>query len=170
VDRGSFSIEIILTLFAFKVLYPNAFYLSRGNHETDNMNKVYGFEGEAKAKYSDKAFQFFSEIFNTIPLANVIGGKIFVVHGGLFSRDDVTLDEIRKIDRFRQPGSEGLMCELLWSDPCETNGRLPSKRGIGIQFGPDVTENFLKSNGLDLLIRSHEVRENGYAIEHNGKW
>lgn len=38
--------------------------------------------------------------------------RYFVVHGGLFSRDGVTLDEIRKINRFgRQPGQEGLMCE-----------------------------------------------------------
>ncbi|CAB5089498.1 unnamed protein product [Rhizophagus irregularis] len=61
------------------------------------------------------------------------------------------------------------MCELLWSDPQPQPGRGPSKRGVGIQFGPDVTENFLKRNNLELLIRSHEVKENGYVIEHNGK-
>jgi serine/threonine-protein phosphatase 5 len=39
--------------------------------------------------------------------------RYFVVHGGLFSKDGVTLDEIRKIDRIgRQPGQEGLMCEF----------------------------------------------------------
>ena len=37
--------------------------------------------------------------------------RFFVVHGGLFSKDGVTLDEIRKIERIgRQPGTEGLMC------------------------------------------------------------
>ncbi|KAI9143471.1 Metallo-dependent phosphatase-like protein [Paraphysoderma sedebokerense] len=169
VDRGSFSVEVMLTLLAFKWLYPNAFFLSRGNHETDDMNKVYGFEGEVKAKYSDTAMKVFSELFNAIPLCNVINEKIIVVHGGLFSRDDVTLDDIRKIDRFRQPGNEGLMCELLWSDPQPEPGRGPSKRGVGFGFGPDVTDNFLKRNGLELLIRSHEVKQEGYVIEHNGK-
>ncbi len=48
VDRGSFSVECIVALFAFKLLYPTGMYLSRGNHETDDMNRVYGFEGEVK--------------------------------------------------------------------------------------------------------------------------
>ncbi|CAG8709916.1 5756_t:CDS:2, partial [Ambispora leptoticha] len=170
VDRGSFSVEIILTLFVYQWLYPKGLYLTRGNHETDDMNKVYGFEGEVKAKYSDTMFDLFAETFATLPLAHLINGKIFVTHGGLFSRDDVTLDEIRQINRFkRKPESTGLMCELLWSDPQKNPGRGLSKRGVGIQFGPDVTEKFLKLNNLDLLIRSHEVKENGYVIEHNGK-
>ncbi|KAJ3343694.1 hypothetical protein HDU83_005544 [Entophlyctis luteolus] len=169
VDRGSFSVECILALLAFKVLSPNCLYMSRGNHETDDMNKVYGFEGEVKAKYSDVMFKLFSEIFNAVPLGNIIGEKIFVIHGGLFSRDGVTMDEIRKIDRFKQPGSEGLMCELLWSDPQNTPGRSRSKRGVGTQFGPDVTEAFCKANNLDMIIRSHEVKDNGYEIAHNGR-
>jgi serine/threonine-protein phosphatase 5 len=171
VDRGSFSVEVILTLFAYKWLYPNQLFLARGNHETDNMNKVYGFEGEVKAKFSDLMFKLFSETFNALPLAHVIENKVFVTHGGLFSRDNVTLDEIRKIDRIGQgqPGSDGLMCELLWSDPQPELGRSPSKRGVGTQFGPDVTKNFLETNNLDMVIRSHEVKEEGYVIEHDGK-
>ncbi|KAJ3213777.1 Serine/threonine-protein phosphatase 5 [Dinochytrium kinnereticum] len=169
VDRGSFSLECILTLLTYKVLYPSAMYLSRGNHETDDMNKVYGFEGEVKSKFSDLTFKLFSEIFNAVPLGNLIGNKILVIHGGLFSKDGVTIEEIRKINRFRQPGSEGLMCELLWSDPQDSMGRSRSKRGVGIQFGPDVTEEFCKTNGLDCIIRSHEVKQDGYEVAHNGK-
>ncbi|KAJ1911236.1 Palmitoyl-protein thioesterase 1 [Tieghemiomyces parasiticus] len=169
VDRGSFSLEIILILFAYKWLYPNSVYLARGNHETNNMNKVYGFEGEVKAKFSETMFKLFAETFNALPLGHLIQEKIFVVHGGLFSRDNVSLDEIRQINRFMQPPTEGLMCEILWSDPQPLPGRRPSKRGTGIEFGPDVTENFLNHNNLDLLIRSHEVKDEGYVIEHNGK-
>ena len=28
--------------------------------------------------------------------------KILVIHGGLFSKDGVTIDDLRKIDRFKQ--------------------------------------------------------------------
>jgi serine/threonine-protein phosphatase 5 len=50
VDRGSFSLEVATTVVAFKVLYPDHFHLTRGNHETNDMNKIYGFEGEVKHK------------------------------------------------------------------------------------------------------------------------
>jgi len=87
----------------------------------------------------------------------------------LFSKDDVTLDDIRRIDRVgRQPGQEGILCELLWTDPQELPGRGPSKRGVGIAFGPDVTKRWCTLNGVTGIIRSHEVRQNGYAIEHAG--
>jgi serine/threonine-protein phosphatase 5 len=94
-----------------------------------------------------------------------------VLHGGLFSDDKVTLDDIRKLNRHnqRQPGQAGLMMEMLWTDPQTEPGRGPSKRGVGMQFGPDVTKRFCENNGLDAIIRSHEVRMEGYEEEHDGK-
>ncbi|KAL5731832.1 protein-serine/threonine phosphatase [Ranunculus cassubicifolius] len=169
VDRGSFSLEVILTLFAFKCMSPSAIYLARGNHESKNMNKIYGFEGEVKSKLSDTFVELFAEVFCCLPLAHVLNGKVFVVHGGLFSTDGVKLSDIRAIDRFCEPPEEGLMCELLWSDPQSLPGRGPSKRGVGLAFGEDVTRKFLQDNNLDLVVRSHEVKDEGYEVEHNGK-
>ena len=54
VDRGSFSVETMFTMFAFKLLLPDHYMILRGNHETINLNKVYGFEGEVKHKYAAK--------------------------------------------------------------------------------------------------------------------
>lgn len=169
VDRGSFSVEVILTLFAFKCMSPSAMYLSRGNHESKSMNKIYGFEGEVKSKLSETFVELFAEVFCCLPLAHVINDKVFVVHGGLFSVDGVKLSDIRAIDRFCEPPEEGLMCELLWSDPQPQLGRGPSKRGVGLAFGADVTKRFLQENNLDLIVRSHEVKDEGYEIEHDGK-
>ncbi|CAG12750.1 unnamed protein product, partial [Tetraodon nigroviridis] len=169
VDRGSFSLEVILTLFGFKLLYPDNFHLLRGNHETDNMNQMYGFEGEVKAKYTAQMFQLFSEVFQWLPLAQCINNKVLVMHGGLFSEDGVTLEDLRKIDRNRQPPDSGPMCDLLWSDPQPQNGRSISKRGVSCQFGPDVTERFLSQNKLDFIVRSHEVKAEGYEVTHSGK-
>ncbi|KAJ4836831.1 Serine/threonine-protein phosphatase 5 [Turnera subulata] len=169
VDRGSFSVEVILTLFAFKCMCPSAIYLSRGNHESKSMNKIYGFEGEVRSKLSETFVELFAEVFCCLPLAHVINQKVFVVHGGLFSVDGVKLSDIRAIDRFCEPPEEGLMCELLWSDPQPFPGRGPSKRGVGLSFGKDVTEKFLRENNLDLVVRSHEVKDEGYEIEHDGK-
>lgn len=169
VDRGSFSVECIFTLFSFKLLYPEHFFMSRGNHESATMNQMYGFDGEVKAKYSAQMAELFTEVYNWLPLAHCLNNRVLVMHGGLFTRDDVTLSEIRSLDRNRQPPEEGPMCELLWSDPQPQPGRAPSKRGVGCQFGPDVTKKFLELNKLDYVIRSHEVKNEGYQVDHDGK-
>lgn len=118
VDRGSFSAEVILTLFAYKCLFPTSLHLARGNHETAGMNRIYGFDGEVRAKYGGLLADLFREAFCALPLGHVVGsekrgkggkgGRALVVHGGLFSRDGVTLDDLRRIDRFREPPDEGV--------------------------------------------------------------
>lgn len=143
-----------------------------GNHESAVMNQMYGFEGEVKSKYSAQMAELFTEVYNWLPLCHLINGKILVsgslpslgfcrsdfsilqvMHGGLFSNDDVTIDELRKIDRNRQPPEDGPMCDLLWSDPQPQNGRSTSKRGVGTQFGPDVTQRFCSKHNLQYVVR-----------------
>ena len=169
VDRGSFSVEVVTTLFCYKLLYPNSFFLSRGNHEGRQMNKMYGFEGEVRHKYDDNVMTLFTEVFNWLPLYHTLNNKIFVVHGGLFQQDNVTLDELKQVNRNCEPPESGLMSDALWSDPQPFPGRGPSKRGVGLTFGPDVTANFLDANGLKMIVRSHEVKDEGYLVEHNGR-
>ena len=164
VDRGSFSVECLITLLCFKLLYPKHFYLARGNHESRNLNKVYGFEQEVLSKYDSTVYESFVRFFFSLPLAHCINKEILVLHGGLFSKDGVTLNDIRKIKRFREVPESGIMCELLWSDPSSINGRHPSNRGVAITFGPDVVKDFLKNNKLVKLVRSHECKSEGYEI------
>lgn len=148
IDRGSFSVEVIITLLSWKICFPNHFFMSRGNHETKNLNKMYGFEGEVKAKYDLKVYELFNDMFQYLPLSHCINKKVFVTHGGIFSKDGVKLEDIRKTKRDKEPGDEGIMVDCLWADPCDIPGRHPSKRGISVMFGPDVTEKFLNDNDL----------------------
>ena len=133
------------------------------------MNGLYGFEKECISKYCSELFSMFSEVFNYLPIGHILGNKVLIVHGGLFGDDNVTLDLIQTFNRFCQPPELGPMNDILWSDPMDQIGRAPSPRGITKTFGPDITENFLKKENLDLLIRSHQVQIEGYLVQHNGK-
>ncbi|KAJ2459170.1 Palmitoyl-protein thioesterase 1 [Coemansia sp. RSA 2424] len=184
VDRGSFSVEVIMLFFSLKLLYPNAFFLNRGNHESIDMNQLYGFEGEVRHKYpaqGKRMFDLFQETFEALPVAHLIQEKVFVVHGGLYSRETarnanqpdgdgvVRLDELRELSRFYQPSHSKLLTESLWSDPQAANGRAPNPRGTAIQYGPDVTKEFCDTNNLKMVIRSHQQMDEGYEIAHDGK-
>ncbi|EGG23306.1 Protein phosphatase 5 [Cavenderia fasciculata] len=169
VDRGSWSFEVIITLLSFKLLYPNHMHLTRGNHESIEMNRFYGFTGEVLHKYSEKVHDLFTDLFVWFPLAFVLDNDYLVVHGGLFGKDGVTLDDIRKLNRAQPDSTENELVQcLLWSDPQTNNGIAPSSRGVGVYFGPDVTRKFLKQNNLCGVIRSHEVKADGYQVDDEG--
>lgn len=89
--------------------------------------------------------------------------RYFVVHGGLFSRDGVTLEEIQKIDRIgRQPGQSGLMCELLWTDPQDMPGRGPSKRvSRWVPLRCSVAEHTLPGCWYCIRARRHQAMVHG---------
>ena len=83
------------------------------------MNKIYGFHGEVKHKYDEKVMDVFSRLFQALPLAATIEGKVFVTHGGLSTQEGgVSLDEIAAINRFMEPPQSGLMSDLMWSGEC----------------------------------------------------
>ena len=169
VDRGSQGLEILLTLFAWKLANPACIHLNRGNHEADTMNMQYGFESEMASKMSVEMFRKCSKVFEALPVGHIIGDSVLVVHGGLFGDDSVTVETIQGMSRFGQPPESGPMNDILWSDPMDSPGHAPSPRGVTKTFGPDVTERFLNENHLELLIRSHQVQQEGYLVQHNGK-
>ena len=116
VDRGKNSIETICLLFAYKIRYKENFFMLRGNHESENINKIYGFFDECKRRYSVKLWKLFSDCFNSLPIAALVNDKIICMHGGL-SPDLTSLDQLKKIVRPTEIPDTGLLCDLLWSDP-----------------------------------------------------
>jgi len=169
VDRGADGMECMLVLFAYKLAYPQYFFMNRGNHETQEINYIYGFQREVFKKYDETLYVHFNAIFNWLPLCHVINHRIFTVHGGLPATDNVTLNDIRNLKKNGTSFLYGTAADLLWADPQTENGRTWSLRGVSKVFGPDITEAFLQLNNLDYIIRSHEVADEGYEIQHNGK-
>jgi len=164
VDRGKYSMETICLLLAYKIKYPENFFLLRGNHECASINRIYGFYDECKRRYNIKVWKSFTDCFNCLPVCAVIDEKIFCCHGGL-SPDLNSLDQIRQIVRPTDVPDTGLICDLLWSDPDkETSGWQESDRGVSFTFGPDIVQKFLQRQDLDLVCRAHQVVEDGYEF------
>ncbi|KAM8939382.1 serine/threonine-protein phosphatase with EF-hands 2 [Pelodytes ibericus] len=296
VDRGKQSIEILMILFAYLLIYPKVVHLNRGNHEDYIVNLRYGFTKEVMKKYKvygKKILKMLQSVFSWLPLATLIDQKVLVTHGGV--SDTTDLEILSKIERHkfastlrprkkkgktkqadekfspekhtngdstltveatvapqrsgsfsssprfipkykgkrsasspttmtidrqeiskrvqravdeelekcrRQVGftetyaesdssmsvpesdsdsSEVLdydidseerkqIVDILWSDPMSQDGcKSNTVRGGGCYFGPDVTDKILKKHGLQMLIRSHECKQEGYEFCHNGK-
>lgn len=164
VDRGKQSIETICLLLAYKIFYPESVFLLRGNHENPGINRIYGFYDECKRRYSIKLWKSFSDVFNCLPISALIDGKIICMHGGL-SPELHSIKDIADISRPCDVPKAGLMCDLLWSDPDDTiSGWRESDRGVSFVFGPDVVRSFLETHELDLVIRAHQVVEDGYEF------
>jgi len=164
VDRGKQSLETICLLLAYKIKYPENFFLLRGNHECASINRIYGFYDECKRRYNIKLWKTFTDCFNCLPVAAVIDEKIFCVHGGL-SPEHHSMDQIRRIPRPTDVPDSGILCDLLWSDPDkDIEGWGENDRGVSFTFGGDVVAKFLKKHDLDLVCRAHQVVEDGYEF------
>uniref|UniRef100_F6ZI83 Serine/threonine-protein phosphatase n=2 Tax=Monodelphis domestica TaxID=13616 RepID=F6ZI83_MONDO len=102
VDRGKDSIEILMILFAFMLVYPKEFHLNRGNHEDHIVNLRYGFTKEVMHKYQvngKKILKLLQEVFCWLPLATLIDEKVLIIHGGI--SDKTNLELLEKLQRHK---------------------------------------------------------------------
>lgn len=163
VDRGDNSIDVITLLLAFYVKYPENVTLLRGNHEFIHMNHVYGFYEEVMARYGNpNVWAAVNEVFTYLPLVAILGNKLFCVHGGL-SPHMQTLSDLDSIKLpIRDYEGQPMISDLVWSDPeVRLKGYGENDRGSGVTFGSDVVRAFLSKNQLQLMIRAHQINQNG---------
>ncbi|VVC98070.1 unnamed protein product [Leptidea sinapis] len=164
VDRGKQSLETICLLLAYKIKYPENFFLLRGNHECASINRIYGFYDECKRRYNIKLWKTFTDCFNCLPVAAIVDEKIFCCHGGL-SPDLQAMEQIRRIMRPTDVPDQGLLCDLLWSDPDkDVTGWGENDRGVSFTFGTEIVGKFLSKHEFDLICRAHQVVEDGYEF------
>lgn len=137
VDRGKHGIESFCTLLGLKILHPKHVFLLRGNHESAMLTRQYGFFDEVKRRFSVRMWKKFVDVFNCLPVAALVEDAALCMHGGL-SPELVDLRAIEAVQRPLEVPDQGLVCDMLWSDPEHGHGWRPNDRGVSYVFGEDV--------------------------------
>ncbi|CAJ0566910.1 unnamed protein product, partial [Mesorhabditis spiculigera] len=135
VDRGPYSLEVMVLLFAYKVLYPKEVTLLRGNHESRPVNMQYGFYLEVKKRYSVNLYECFQYAFYCMPFCALVDKRILCMHGGISE----------ELQDFNQGYEE-------------------SPRGAARIFGAQALKTFCQTHGIDLVVRAHQVVQDGYEF------
>ena len=161
VDRGSQGLEVICLLLCYKIKYPKNIILLRGNHETSDKNRIYGFYNECKKRYYTDFYKSFNNLFSYLPVAALIERKIFCVHSGLSPE----LKNLWNSPTYYEC-SDCLLCDLLNSDFNSSNiyEYEPQDHGISYSFGEKAVKNFNENNNLKLIITGNRVEEYGYKF------
>ncbi|KAK8837739.1 hypothetical protein M9Y10_036274 [Tritrichomonas musculus] len=165
VDRGNQSIETVTLLFIYKILYPEHIFLLRGNHESPEVNENYGFKSECASRYSPRLWNVFNDTFSVLPIAAIIGSKIFATHAGISPKIE-KLDFFDSMERtVSNIAGSGPIEDLVWSDPDSSiDDWKDNPRGNSYLFGPSQIHKFLDDNDLEVLVRAHQNVPGGFEF------
>ena len=186
-DRGFYSLEVVLLLFALKIKYRNFIYLIRGHHEDKNINEFYGLGNECKIRLKDdinnnnSIFNLINQVFDYLPFGVLVDGLTLLVHGGIGCSIE-KLDDINNIIRpisviHDAENIEQLhIIDLLYSeyDDNESNysinqERDKNKKGLIVKYGKKRLDDFLNNNKINLLITAHQFIKDGFCTFNDDK-
>jgi serine/threonine-protein phosphatase PP1 catalytic subunit len=90
-----------------------------------------------------------------MPVSAIIDQRILCMHGGL-SPELHSLEQIKNLERPNEVPDNGLLCDLLWSDPDKEVATWgDNERGVSHTFGPNIVKTFNEKHDLDLICRAH---------------
>lgn len=163
VDRGCYSLEVLMFLYSMKIKFPQNIYLLRGNHETASVTKMYGFRDDCVYRLNNNVYKRFIKSFGRMPVVAIVNGQFICVHGGISPKIH-TISEMYDFEK--QTKVSGDITDLLWSDPSPNVKNFShSERNLGHKFGQQALQTFLNENNLKMLIRGHSYCENGFRYD-----
>jgi len=92
--------------------------LLRGNHECRALTEHFTFREEVLDKYDIEVYDLIMDSFDMMPLVAIVGGAYLCMHGGI-SPNLGDIKEVGDINRFHEIPQEGVMTDLVWSDPLD---------------------------------------------------
>ena len=167
VDRGKYSVQVLVTLMIMKIVFPGTITLLRGNHEYEPLND--SFRAECHTRFGEDVgsalFDIFTDSYAYFPIACTIANRFYCVHGG------VPLNVKRYNAEVSHPlpiyiddeDTPQIMC-ALWDDPMDNERYMDEiydtndRRGEGTYYyGKLAADHFMKTKGVQMIIRGHEV-------------
>lgn len=173
IDRGIFSLEVMILLYCLKLNYPKTVLMLRGNHESRAMTEHFTFRNEILHKFEEDVYELFIDSFEALPVAADVNGDYLCMHGGI-SPELSTKSDIDTINRHIEPPLHGFLCDLLWADPMEDKEARKmrfsknTQRECSVKFGLEPVKEVLKKNNYISIIRAHQVQPDGYKMHRWG--
>ena len=193
IDRGNNMLRTIRLLLGFKKNLEERCILLRGNHELifcedGRMNSYVtpsDTADELNNKFAgDKEFlELFANFFNQLPSYCVVHAQkknYFLVHGSIpediFTYGGAYIDtetaEVKFLKEPPEPMDEfrrKMLLSMLWGDPKEVKRKMQFGFESRFEFGREQFDSFMKTNKLDVLIRSHEPVNDGVKSFFDGR-
>ncbi len=169
-DRGPAQVETFNLVMALTLQFPDRVVMLRGNHESDEVATRYGFYMDISRKYSHSMYEHYLNVFAVLPLAGFSTNGVFCCHGGIPENVN-SLGQILAIDRCFPNFPDDIAYQMVWNDPKDRDFDFrPSCRGKRMKyFGQVAFDRFTADLGIELMLRAHEVFEEGLKSFFGGR-